>query len=116
MYLANTKNKLILIARLIIIKSSSALLYLISHKWVQCWFSGQNSQLAGQILFCPDVSAGHFQKLFQVLLYVFPLFTFKSSYSNVFQVELYKTLFSHFLTYLMLHRPIMMVFIMSFRY
>ena len=30
------------------------LLYLISHKWVQCWFSGQNSQLPGQIFFCPD--------------------------------------------------------------
>ena len=43
---------------------SELLLYLISHKWAQCCFSGQNSQLAGQILFCPDVSAGHFQKLF----------------------------------------------------
>ena len=26
--------------------------------------SGQNLQLDGQELFCPDVSAGHFQKLF----------------------------------------------------
>ena len=41
-------------------------LYPISHKWIQCWFSGQISQLAGQI-FCPDVSAGHFQKLFRAL-------------------------------------------------
>ena len=32
-----------------------------------CW-SRQNSQLAGQILFCPGVSAGHFQKLFRALL------------------------------------------------
>ena len=30
-------------------------------------FSGQNSQLAGQILFSPDVSVGHFQKLFRAL-------------------------------------------------
>ena len=35
-----------------------------------CW-SRQNSQLAGQILFCPGVSAGHIQKLFQALhLYI----------------------------------------------
>ena len=27
---------------------------------VQSWFSGQNSQFAGQILFCPDCSVGHF--------------------------------------------------------
>ena len=44
--------------------------YLISLKWAQSGFvrltrfSEQNSQLAPQILFCPDVSAGHFQKLF----------------------------------------------------
>ena len=31
------------------------------------FFSGQNSQLDGEILFCPDVSAGHFQKLFRAL-------------------------------------------------
>ena len=31
-----------------------------------CWYR-QNSQLAGQILFCPGVSAGHFQKLFRAL-------------------------------------------------
>ena len=31
-----------------------------------CWCR-QNSQLAGQILFCPGISAGHFQKLFQAL-------------------------------------------------
>ena len=33
-------------------------------------FSRQNPQLDGQILFCPDVSTGHFQKLFRAL-YVF---------------------------------------------
>ena len=27
-------------------------------------FYGQNLKLAGQIMFCPDVSVGHFQKLF----------------------------------------------------
>ena len=31
-------------------------------------FSGHDSQLAGQILFCPDVSTGHFQKLFRALV------------------------------------------------
>ena len=31
-----------------------------------CW-SRHNSQLARQILFCPGVSAGHFQKLFRAL-------------------------------------------------
>ena len=30
-------------------------------------FNGQNSQLAGQISLCPDVSTGHFQKLFRAL-------------------------------------------------
>ena len=55
-------------ARLIIIQEQSwpsrLFLYPISHK---CWFSGQNSQLTGQILFCPDVSTGGFQKLFRAL-------------------------------------------------
>ena len=32
--------------------------------WDLLFFSGQNSQLAGEISSCPDVSAGHFQKLF----------------------------------------------------
>ena len=40
-------------------------LYLISHKWVQCWFSGQNSWLAVQIFFCPDFSPEHFKNYFQ---------------------------------------------------
>ena len=26
-------------------------------------FSGQNSQIAGETLYCPDVSVGHFQKI-----------------------------------------------------
>ena len=57
----------------------SGLLYLVSRKWVNCGFerlaflSGQNSQLAGQMLFYPDVSAGHFQKLFQALYYYYIL-------------------------------------------
>ena len=46
---------------------SGLLLYLISNKWLQCWFSRQNSQFPGQILFYPDVSAGHFQNLFWAL-------------------------------------------------
>ena len=50
---------------------SGLLLYLINHKWVHCWFMriylGQIPQFAGEILFCPDISAGHFQKLFQPL-------------------------------------------------
>ena len=36
---------------------------LVGDKWVQCCFSGQNSQIAGQILFCPDVFAGYFQNI-----------------------------------------------------
>ena len=32
-------------------------------------FFWTNSQLAGQILFCPDVSARHFQKLFRALIF-----------------------------------------------
>ena len=31
------------------------------------FFPGQNPQLADQILFCPDVSAERFQKIFQAL-------------------------------------------------
>ena len=34
-----------------------------------CFFSRQILQLVRQILFCPDVCAGHFQKLFQALIY-----------------------------------------------
>ena len=33
----------------------------------ETFFSGQNPQLAGQILLCPDISVGHFQKLFWAL-------------------------------------------------
>ena len=36
---------------------------LVGDKWVQCCFSGQNSQIAGQILFCPGVFAGYFQNI-----------------------------------------------------
>ena len=36
--------------------------------WRLAFFSLQNVQLSGQILFCPDVTAGGFQKLFQALL------------------------------------------------
>ena len=39
----------------------------------EAFFSGQDSQLAGQILFCPEVSVGHFQKLFRAL-YMYILF------------------------------------------
>ena len=47
--------------------------YLISLKWAcgcvrRAIFSGHNSQLAVQILFCPDVSA---QKLFRALVCVY---------------------------------------------
>ena len=48
---------------------SGLILYLISHKWwLQCWFSGLNSWLAVQILFCPDFSPEHFQKLFSKII------------------------------------------------
>ena len=72
-------------ARLIISQEQSwpsgLLLYLISHECVQCWFSAQNSQLAGQILFGPDVSAGHFQKLFRALyIYIYISVFLISSY------------------------------------
>ena len=60
----NTKNKNSnLTARLIISQEQSWAHGLVGDKWVQCWFSGQNSQIAGQILFCPDVFAGYFQKI-----------------------------------------------------
>ena len=54
----STKNKNSnLTARIIISQEQSwpsgLLVYLISHKWVQCWFSGQNSQ---------HVSAGRLKK------------------------------------------------------
>ena len=41
--------------------------------YIQCsaCFLGQSPQFAGQILFCPDVSAGHFQKLFHALNSIF---------------------------------------------
>ena len=66
-----------LTARLIISQEQSwpsgLLLYLISHKWVQCRLFTQNPQLAGQILFCPDVSARHFQKLFRALHFIYDI-------------------------------------------
>ena len=34
--------------------------YLINNNWIQCCFGRLNPQLAGQILFCPDVSAEHY--------------------------------------------------------
>ena len=44
--------------------------YLKNFKWARGFvrraiFSGQNSQLTGQILFCPGVSAGHFKNYFE---------------------------------------------------
>ena len=43
----------------------------VSHKPVAklvVLFYGQNSQFGARILFCPDVSAGHFQNLFRALI------------------------------------------------
>ena len=34
--------------------------YLINNNWIQCCFGRLNPQLAGQILFCLDVSAEHY--------------------------------------------------------
>ena len=83
-----------LIVKLIISQEQSwpsrLLLYLVSHKWVQCRFmrlafSELNSQLDGQILFCPNISAGHFQKLFQALYTCTCIFDFMSTYT--FQIQ-----------------------------
>ena len=50
-------------------QSWPSVLYLISHKWVQYRFMRFVFQTtAGEILFCLDVSAGHFQKLFRAVM------------------------------------------------
>ena len=64
----NTKNKNSnLTARLIISQEQSWAHGLVGDKWVQCWFFGQNSQIAGQILFSPGVFVGYFQNIYTEL-------------------------------------------------